>query len=198
VSAPRFFPSQAAFRAWLMENHAATGELVVGFHKRGTGKGGLTHKQAVDEALCFGWIDGRIKGGDETWSIRFTPRKPKSIWSAVNIARVAELEKEGKMQPAGRAAFARRHPSRQKRYSHENCDVVLDKGYEKRFRANRQAWKNFSAMPPSYRRPAIWWIMGAKQEETRQRRLAILVADSEAGLRVKHLRPLSRPAKKAE
>jgi uncharacterized protein YdeI (YjbR/CyaY-like superfamily) len=198
VTEPRFFASQAAFRAWLMENHGDASELLVGFHKRGTGKGGLTHRQAVDEALCFGWIDGRIKGGDETWSVRFTPRKPKSIWSAVNIARVAELEKEGRMHEAGRAAFGGRHASRQKRYSYENRDVVLDIAYEKRFRANRRAWKNFSAMPPSYRRPAIWWIMSAKQEGTRQRRLATLIGDSEAGVRVKHLRPLSRPAKKAE
>lgn len=198
MSAPRFFVSQAAWRAWLVENHATAGELFLGFHKVGTGRGGLTYRQALDEALCFGWIDARRYGGDEHWTIRFTPRKPKSIWSAVNIARVAELTELGLMVPAGLAAFEGREQRRQKRYSYENRDVTLDKAYEKRFRSHESAWKNFSAMPRSYRHPAIWWVMGAKQEATRERRLATLITDSEAGLRVKHLRPLSHSARKKE
>jgi uncharacterized protein YdeI (YjbR/CyaY-like superfamily) len=196
VSRPRFFASQAAWRSWLAENHAVAGELLVGFHKVGTGRGGLSYKQAVDEALCFGWIDARRQGGDETWTIRFTPRRPASIWSAVNIARVAELTELGLMAPAGVAAFEARDAKRQKRYSYENRDVTLDKGYEKQFRANPLAWKNFSAMPRSYRHPAVWWVMGAKQEATRLRRLATLIADSEACRRVKHLTPRRQPVKK--
>jgi len=193
---PRFFASQAAWRTWLAENHVVAGELLVGFHKVGTGKGGLTYKQALDEALCFGWIDARRQGGEEYWTIRFTPRRPTSIWSAINIARVAELMELGLMAPAGIAAFEARDDKRQKRYSYENREVTLDKAYERQFRANETAWRNFSAMPRSYRHPAVWWVMGAKQEATRIRRLATLIDDSEVGRRVKHLRPLTRPAKK--
>lgn len=193
MNEPRFFASQKAFRAWLEKNHATAQEIVVGYHKAKTGKRTFTHKQAIDEALCFGWIDGVGKGGDETWSVRFTPRKAKSIWSQVNIKRIEELKAAGLVHPAGRAAYENRDPKLQQRYSHENRDVGLAPAYEKAFRASKTAWANFEAMPPSYRRPAIWWVMSAKQEATRERRLKTLIADSAAGRRLRHL---TSPAKR--
>jgi len=189
MTEPRFFKSQAAFRTWLEKNHAKATELLVGFHKVATGKGGLTYKQAVDEALCFGWIDAVRRGGATTWSIRFTPRKRGSIWSAVNIRRIEELKAAGFVHPSGLAVYEGRDPAKQKRYSFENRDTVLAPAYEKQFRASREAWAWFEAAPRSYRHPAVWWVMSAKQEATRERRLATLIADSAAGLRVKPLRP---------
>jgi uncharacterized protein YdeI (YjbR/CyaY-like superfamily) len=191
---PTFFRQPADFRRWLEENHDSARELVVGFHKVSSGKGGMTHKEALDEALCFGWIDGVTRGGDAAWQIRFTPRQAKSIWSAVNMKRVEELREAGRMHPAGMAAYEARDPARQKRYSGENRDAALSATDEEAFRANRRAWDYFSAMPPSYRRPAIWWVVSAKKEETRQRRLATLIADSEAGRRIK---PLTVPVRKS-
>jgi uncharacterized protein YdeI (YjbR/CyaY-like superfamily) len=197
VAKPRFFRSQKDWRAWLEKNHATSTEAIVGYHKGAAAKGGFTHKQAIDEALCFGWIDSVAKGGDATWSIRFTPRKPKSIWSQVNIKRVQELKARGLVHEAGLAAYEKRDPKLQKRYSFENRDVKLAAEYEKTFRANRKAWSNFEAMAPSYRHPAIWWVMSAKQEETRQRRLKALIADSAAGRKIKPLTPPKRaPAAK--
>jgi uncharacterized protein YdeI (YjbR/CyaY-like superfamily) len=193
MSEPRFFRSQKEWRAWLVKNHASAKELVVGLNKVGSGKGGLAHKQAIDEALCFGWIDGVGKGGETSWSIRFSPRKPRSIWSQVNIKRIEELKAAGLVHPAGLAAYERRSEKLQNRYSHENPDVALSAAYEKAFRANRPAWANFKKMPPSYRRPAIWWVMSARQEATRERRLEMLIADSAAGKRVRHL---TSPAKR--
>ena len=187
MSAPRFFASQKAWRAWLLKNHATAKELVVGLHKVKSGKGGLAHKQAIDEALCFGWIDGVGKGGDTSWSIRFSPRKSKSIWSQVNIKRIEELKAAGMVHPAGVATYENRDPKYQKRYSHENPDAGLAPRYERVFRANKAGWANFGKMPPSYRRPAIWWVMSAKQEATRERRLQTLIADSAAGRRLRHL-----------
>jgi uncharacterized protein YdeI (YjbR/CyaY-like superfamily) len=193
MSEPRFFRSQKDWRAWLERNHAKASELVLGFHKVKTGKATFTHKQAIDEALCFGWIDGRGKGGDATWTVRFTPRQARSIWSQVNLDRIEELDAAGLVHPAGLAAYQNRDPKLQRRYSHENPDICLSPDYEKAFRADKQAWANFGTMPPSYRRPAIWWVMSAKQEATRERRLATLIADSAAGRRVK---PLTAPVRK--
>ena len=155
MSEPVFFASAADWRAWLAENHAAAKEVVFGFHKAATGKAGVTYQQALDEALAYGWIDGVRRGGAEHWTIRFTPRKPKSIWSAVNIRRVGELTALGRMHPAGIAAFEARDPARQKRYSFENRDVTLASEYEAQFRANRKGWAWFEAMPPpiAARRP---------------------------------------------
>lgn len=187
VGAPRFFRSPQEWRAWLEKNHAKATEMVVGFHKTKSNAKGIAYKEAVDEALCFGWIDAVRKGGDLTWSIRFTPRKPKSIWSAVNIKRIEELKAEGRVHASGLAAFEGRDLNQQKKYSFENRDAKLDAAAEKAFRANKTAWKNFQLMPPSYRHPAIWWVVSAKQEATRDRRLAALIADSAAGLRLKHL-----------
>jgi uncharacterized protein YdeI (YjbR/CyaY-like superfamily) len=187
MSDPRFFKAQKEWRVWLDKNHAKTAELLVGFHKTKSAAKGITYKQAVDEALCFGWIDAVRKGGDLTWSIRFTPRKAKSIWSAVNIKRIEELKASGLVEAAGLAAYEGRDLKQQKKYSFENRDAKLDAASEKTFRANKSAWKNFQLMPPSYRHSAIWWVVSAKQDATRERRLAALIADSAAGLRLKHL-----------
>ena len=195
MSEPIFFASATEWRAWLAKNHASATELVVGFHKAVTGKAGMTYQQALDEALAYGWIDGVRRGGTEHWTIRFTPRKPKSIWSAINMRRVRELTALGRMHPAGNAAFEARDPARQKRYSFENRDVTLAPEYEAEFRANPKGWAWFEAMPPSYRRPATWWVMSAQKEETRQRRLATLIADSAAGRKIK---PLTRPGESRE
>ncbi|HZP19348.1 MAG TPA: YdeI/OmpD-associated family protein [Bauldia sp.] len=195
MSEPRFFPSAAAWRAWLEENHAREDALLVGFHKVETGRGGLTYREAVDGALIYGWIDAVRRGGAEHWTIRFTKRRPRSIWSAINIKRVEELKAAGEMKPAGLAAFEERDPARQKKYSYENRDVAFSAEYEKKFRANRKAWDWFQARPPSYRRPATWWVMSAVKPETRDRRLATLIADSAAGRKIKLLTPPKAPKK---
>ena len=194
VDEPRFFTSQKDWRAWLEKNHASKTEVIVGYHKGAAAKGGFHHKQAIDEALCFGWIDSVAKGGETTWSIRFTPRKTKSIWSDINIRRIEELKAAGLVHPAGLAAYENRDPKLQKKYSFENRDAKLAPAYKKAFKSDKAAWKNFEAMAPSYRHPAIWWVMSAKQEETRERRLKTLIADSAAGRKVKHLTPLKRGA----
>lgn len=183
--APRFFDSQAAFRAWLAANHRKATELWVAFHKVHRGKGGLTYAEAVDEALCFGWIDGVKKRIDEeAYMHRFTPRSPKSIWSEGNTRRAEALLKAGRMAPAGADAFAARDPKRAGLYSFENRDRGLDADSEKRFRAQRKAWKFFQEQPPGYRRIAAFWVASAKREETRARRLAQLIADSARGERI--------------
>ena len=188
MTEPRFFRTQAAWRRWLEKNHASASELLVGFHKVAAGKGGLTYKQALDEALCFGWIDGRRFGGAEAWSIRFTPRRRGSIWSAVNMRRIEELKAAGLVHASGLAVYENRDRARAKRYSFENPDAVLAPEYEKQFRSNARAWSWFEAMPKSYRHPAVWWVMSARQEATRERRLATLIADSAAGHKIKLLR----------
>ncbi len=191
MAKPRFFRSQREWRAWLEENHATQTEQWVGFHKVASVKKSIVYKQALDEALCFGWIDGVRKSIDDgRWMIRFAPRRPGSIWSAVNAKRVEELKALGLMRKPGLAIYDNRDRAKQQRYSFENEPAVLDPVYEKRLRANKRAAAFFDKMPPSYRRPAIWWVMSAKQEATRERRLATLIADSEAGRRVK---PLRRP-----
>jgi uncharacterized protein YdeI (YjbR/CyaY-like superfamily) len=194
MTEPRFFKSQAEWRAWLEKNHATRTEQVLGFHKANLTRKGITRQEAVDEALAFGWIDGRVQGGDTTWSVRFTPRKAKSIWSAVNIKRIGELKAQGRLHAAGIAAYESRDPKLQKKYSFENSDAKLSPADAAKFRADKQAWANFERMALSYRHTAIWWIVSAKQNATRERRLATLIADSAAGRKVKHLR---RPGDKA-
>jgi uncharacterized protein YdeI (YjbR/CyaY-like superfamily) len=189
MTKPQFFRSQEAWRAWLEKNHAKVDEKWVGFHKVASGKKGITHAQALDEALCFGWIDGRAAGGDTSYAIRFSRRRKGSNWSDINIKRIAELKAAGKVAPAGLAAFAARDPNQPKLYSSENRHVKLAPAFVRKFRADEVAWKNFSAMPLSYRHPATFWVMSAKQEATRERRLAMLITDSRAGRRVKPLRP---------
>lgn len=196
VSEPLFFKSQKEWRAWLAKNHAKKTEVTLGYHKGAGARGDFHHKQAIDEALCFGWIDSRAQGGDTTWSIRFTPRKAKSIWSQVNIKRIEELKAAGLVRPSGLAAYEGRDPKLQKKYSFENRGAKMPAAYVKKFRANKAAWKYFEGMPKSYREPAIWWVVSAKQEATRERRLETLIADSAAGRKIKPLSYTSRPKKK--
>jgi uncharacterized protein YdeI (YjbR/CyaY-like superfamily) len=191
---PRFFATPEDFRAWLKEHHATATELVVGFHKKHTGRESMTWTESVREALCFGWIDGiRRSLGDESYTIRFTPRRPGSIWSSLNIRHVEELIREERMTPAGLAAYEARKPERTGIYSFEQRHSArLEREQEAAFRADRAAWKFFQAQPPSYRQTAIYWVVSAKREETRSRRLATLIADSAAGRRLAQLTPPAR------
>jgi uncharacterized protein YdeI (YjbR/CyaY-like superfamily) len=186
---PIFFESPAELRAWLEQNHDKETELFVGAYRKAIGKPTVTWPQIVDEALCFGWIDGiRRRIDDESWSIRLTPRKPTSNWSSVNIKRVGELEEEGRMTPAGLAAFARRSEERSGIYSYEQRRKArLEPDQERELRANEAAWAFFRSQPPGYRRTAIHWVVSAKREETRRKRLATLVEDSAGGRRLRHL-----------
>jgi uncharacterized protein YdeI (YjbR/CyaY-like superfamily) len=184
-----FFRTPAEWRAWLDAHAADETELWVGFHKRGSGETCITWAESVDQALCFGWIDGRRQSIDATrYRIRFSPRKASSIWSTVNIARVAELEELGLMRPAGRVAFARRREARSGIYSHEQAgEPELEAAHEALFKQRSEAWDFFQAQAPSYRKAALWWVVNAKRAETRERRLATLIEDSAAGQRVAHL-----------
>ncbi len=189
-----YFSSPAELGAWLERHHESESELWLGYWKKATGKPSLTWSQAVDEALCYGWIDGIVRRVDDERHIqRFTPRKPSSNWSAVNIAKVEQLRAAGRMRPAGEAAFARRRADRSGVYSYEQRkDPQLEPEQERRFRANAAAWEYFMAQPPSYRRPALWWVVSAKRPETRERRLATLIEDSAAR---RTLKQLTRPGK---
>ena len=189
MTRPTFFATPDKWRAWLDTHHDTETELLVGFHKVASGKPSITYHQALDEALAYGWIDGRRTGGETSYTIRFTPRRKGSIWSAVNKKRIAELKAEGRMHEAGLAEFANRDTAKEKLYSHENRDVRLDPAYEKAFRADKKAWADFEKRSPTYRRQATWWVMSAKQEATRDRRLRTLIADSAAGRKIKPLTP---------
>lgn len=177
---PKFFPTQTDFRKWLEENYDKETELFVGFYKVGSGKPSVSWSQSVDEALCFGWIDGVRRSIDgESYCIRFTPRKAKSVWSAVNIAKIAELTEQNLMKPAGIAAFANREESKSKIYAYENEPVELSADFERRFRANKKAWEFFEKQANWYRKQMIYWVMSAKQEAARQNRLERLISTSE-------------------
>jgi len=181
----KFFESPAAFRKWLEKNHGNVSELWLGFYKKDSGRPSIIYPEALDEALCYGWIDGVRKAVDDlSYTIRFTPRKPGSVWSQVNIRRVGELTKLGRIMPPGTAAFEARDEEKSKLYSYENRARRLDEAYEKKFRANRKAWDFFQSQPPGYRRVASWWVISAKQEETRIRRLEQLIACSAKGERI--------------
>ena len=184
-----YFSSPEELGEWLAEHHDSESELWVGYWKKATGKPSLTWSQAVDEALCHGWIDGVLRRVDgERHVQRFTPRKPSSNWSAVNIAKVGRLRAEGRMRPAGEAAFARRRDDRSGVYAYEQRDDArLEPEQESRLRANAAAWEYFVSRPPSYRKRAIWWVVSAKRPETRERRLATLIEDSAAQRTLKHL-----------
>ena len=175
---PVFFASPAGFRAWLETHHDKEKELVVGFYKKGTGKPSITWPESVDEALCFGWIDGvRRRVDDVSYTIRFSPRRKRSVWSLINIKRVEELTREKRMRPAGLAAFRARTDDRTAVYSYEQrTTAALDAAQEKQFRSHPAAWTHFSAQPPGYRRLCAWYILSAKKEETRAKRLATLIA----------------------
>lgn len=181
-----YFRSPDAFRAWLERHHATQKEILVGFYRVGTRKPSMTWSESVDQALCFGWIDGvRRSVDDERYTIRFTPRKPKSNWSRINMAKVETLRKAGMMAPAGEKAFAAREEERSGVYSFEQeRPMELSPAYQQRFRANRKAWNWFQSQAPYYRRTIAFWVMSAKREETREKRLATLIADSSRGRRV--------------
>ncbi len=192
MSAPRYFRTPAAFRRWLARHHASAAELWVGYYKKGTGTPSITWPESVDEALCFGWIDGIRKSVDEDrYVIRFTPRRPASHWSAVNLRRVRALIAEGRMTPAGLAAFDRRRAEAP--YSYQQRPRALPAAYRAALQARAGAWEFFRAQPPGYRRTATAWVMSARREETRRRRLETLVRHSAKGERIP---PLQRPARK--
>lgn len=185
---PRFFATAAAFRLWLEKNHAKEDELIVGFWKASSGKPSMTYAEALDEALCFGWIDGVRRGGDDHHTIRFTPRKARSKWSAINIKHVKRLTTDGRMKPTGVKAYEARGDKAGLNYSYETRRP-LDPALKAKFESNRQAWAFFTAQPPGYQRISTWWVMNAKQDATRLRRLGQLIADSAAGRRLGLLKP---------
>ncbi len=181
---PKFFATPQAFRNWLEKNHATKTELFVGFHKKDSGKKSITYKQALDEALCFGWIDGvRKRLNDTSFVQRFTPRRAKSIWSLINVRHVERLRKEGRMQPAGLAAFEQRQAKRTGVYSFENRPRELSVEFMKQFQSNKKAWDFFQSEPPYIKRVCIFWVMSAKKEETKIRRLEQLIESSAKGQR---------------
>ncbi len=191
----KFFETPADFRRWLEANHASETELWVGFYKKSTGRPSITWPESVDEALCFGWIDGVRKTLDaESYTNRFTPRRRGSNWSLVNIRKAGGLIERGLMQPAGKQAFEARDPAKSGVYLFEQKKTAtLPPAVKNRFKANRRAWEFFESQPPGYRKLAIRWVLSAKQEATRERRLATLIKDSAAGRR---LAPLRTPAKR--
>ena len=181
---PKFFSSQEKFREWLEKNHDRENELLLGFHKKDSGRKSITYPEALDEALCFGWIDGVRRRLDEiSYTIRFTPRKPRSIWSNVNVRHVERLQKAGRMAEPGLKAYALRDPKRTGIYAFENRPREFSPAYEKKFRANKAAWEFFQKEPPSLRRTCIFWVMSAKKEETRLRRLQNLIDSAAKGIR---------------
>ncbi len=183
-----FFATSAEFRAWLHENHATETELLVGFYKKESKLPSITWPESVDEALCYGWIDGVRKSVDAiSYSIRFTPRKPKSIWSAVNIAKVETLTTEGLMQPAGLAIYEKRTAENSKIYAYEQESIALSTEFETLFKENEIAWDFFTKQAPSYQKTAIWQIMSAKQRSTQIRKLETLIKDSAEGRKIKAL-----------
>jgi len=188
---PIYFTSPDELRDWFDSNHEAATELWLGSYKKAAGKPTVTWSEAVDEALCVGWIDSvRYSLDPERSAQRFTPRRKGSNWSAVNIAKVKAMTEEGRMRPAGLAAFEARTEERSAIYSYEQRHLAaLDPDEDAAFRANEIAWERFQALPPSYRRTAIYWVVTAKKPETRVRRLATLIDDSAAGRRLKQLTP---------
>lgn len=186
---PIFFENPEALRAWFEAHYERATELLVGYYKVGTGRPSITWSESVDEALCVGWIDGiRRSLGPDSYTIRFTPRKPKSIWSAVNLKKMENLLAAGRVLPAGKAAYEKRDDTRSRIYSFEQEPLVFSPAFESIFKENAAAWAYFDKRPASYRKGAIWWVTSAKQEATREKRLQELIRDSEAGIHVKHLR----------
>jgi uncharacterized protein YdeI (YjbR/CyaY-like superfamily) len=185
----KFFKSQSDFRKWLEKNHDSAKELWVGYYKKASGKKSISHAEAVDEALCFGWIDGIRKSIDEiSYTNRFSPRKPKSNWSKVNITRFNELKEAGLVSSHGMKIFDERDQHRSG-YSLQDRTEEIDPKYERKFKVNKKAWNFFQTLPPGLRRNAIFWVTSAKQEETRVRRLAKLIEDCTKGIRVGQMNP---------
>jgi len=185
-----FFPTPADFREWLEENHDKVDVQWVGFYKKDSGRPSITWPESVDEALCFGWIDGLRKSHDEvSYKIRFSPRKPTSNWSARNIERVEEMIRQKRMRPSGMRAYKARLEHKTAVYSYEQRhEAVFSEEFEKQFRSNARAWEYFESMPPGYQRTATYWVMTAKREDTRKRRLEALINDSADGVKIKPLR----------
>ena len=178
---PKFFPTPENFRSWLSKNHEKETELWVGFYKKATKKASITWPESVDQALCFGWIDGlRKRIDEEAYMIRFTPRRLDSHWSNVNIARIKELQKDGLVMEKGLEAWKKRTAKRTAKASYEQKQVVLDAHYEAQIKKNSAAAEFFyKKLSPSYRKQSIWWIISAKKKETQLRRLNILISSSE-------------------
>jgi uncharacterized protein YdeI (YjbR/CyaY-like superfamily) len=194
MSRATYFASSADFRTWLKNSHATCGELLVGFYKKSCGKASLTYQEALDEALCFGWIDGVRKSVNaEAYSIRFTPRKAKSQWSAVNIKRMRELSAAGRMQASGLKAFEGAEQQKRKYSYEQRHDACLSRRGERLFRSHSGAWDFFEAQPPGYRKTATFWVVSAKHQDTRERRLGVLISASAAGRRIDLLAPSSVP-----
>ena len=182
MQTPIFFKSPNELRKWFKKNHGKISEVWIGFYKVNSGKKGISYKEAVDEALCFGWIDGIRKSFDEeSYVNRFTPRKKSSNWSNVNIKRINELIEEGRVQPVGLAAFKERTKKRSGLYSFEQNSHKLSPAFEKKFKANKKAWDYFQLLAPSYKKTSIHWVTNAKQEATKLKRLDTLIKDSEKG-----------------
>ena len=187
MSEPVFFTSDEGFQDWLVEHGKSKQEIWVGYHRKSTGRPSLTWSASVDAALCFGWIDGVRKRIDEqSYKIRFTPRKPNSIWSAVNVAKVQDLIKRGKMRPEGLELFNARRDT--KGYKSADRAVHLSAEFEEKIKAYPEAWAYLNSLAPSYKRDSIWWVMSAKRQDTRLRRLDVLISSSLAGLRIPSLR----------
>ena len=177
-----FFPTPADLRAWFAANHGTSGELWVGYYRKATGLPSITWPESVDEALCFGWIDGIRKSVDEkSYKVRFTPRRSGSHWSARNLGRMKHLMAEGLVTEPGMAAYRARNPARQKQAAHEQKNVALPPEYERKLRADADAWDHFRRARPSYRKQVTWWVVSAKREETRLRRLGILIESCAKG-----------------
>jgi len=187
----KFFKTTEAFRKWLEKNHNKKDELWLGYYKKASGKTSVTYKEALEEVLCFGWIDGISRSIDEEkYCQRYTPRRKGSIWSAVNIKKAEELIKNGKMHSSGLHFYKNRDPKKAGLYSFEQKEIKFPTALLKMLKANKKAWEYFSQLPPGYRKTSTWWVISAKQEETRQRRMKTLIADSEAGRRIALLIPL--------
>lgn len=193
----KFFRDPEALRKWFEKHHARAAELWIGYYKKGSGKPSITWQESVDEALCVGWIDGVRKNVDETsYTIRFTPRRPTSVWSGLNIGRVSVLTAEGRMRPAGVAAFAHRKERKSGIYSYEQRPQDLPDPYAAKFKQHRSAWAFFREQAPSYRKSVAWWIVSAKREETRLARFATLLEHSAAGRRIPEFLPWKRYKRK--
>ena len=187
---PTYFRTAAEFRAWLKQHHATETELWMGVYKKGSGRASITWSEAVDEALCWGWVDSVRRGVDaESYMNRFTPRKRNSNWSEVNIRRVEELTRQRRMRASGRKAFEARQPRKAGTVSYdERYEIELPPDLERRFRAKKKAWRWFQDQSPGYRSMALYWLMSAKRRDTRERRLETLIADSAKGLKIAPLR----------
>jgi len=182
---PLFFTTQSDLRKWFKKNHKKADELLVGYYKKSTGKASITWQESVDEALCFGWIDGIRKSIDEeSYKIRFTPRRKGSIWSAVNTKRIKELIKLNLVKPSGLKVFNNRDEKKTELYSFEQVKVKLPKEFEKKIKANKKAWVYFQKLPPSAKKLSTWWIISAKKEETKLNRLNTLIKCSEEGRKI--------------